>query len=373
MIARIWAVAKFLGRWLGPALIILAVYLHFFPLIPFVDSSAGPALVGGFVTAISCIFMRAPERRVRRRIFGATALIALAYGGWRMLDEFSGYRTEDLAFHNRGVRLAATLYLPDRAGKVPGIVWIHGSGPQTRLLASYYTRYLARLGYAVLVFDKRGVGESAGRYGGGTPREICTENFDLLASDGAAALSLLAKRPEVKADKVGFAGVSQAGWITPRAAVMSSNPAFMLIISGPVNTAQEIVRLERLRIGSPEGLDLVAGLLANFRPGGRDVPQGMNVDQAFALAQTKPGGFPCADFDPMPDLRALDIPALWLLGEDDWIVPSRTTAKKLKELRQLGKPYEYRNVPGAGHGMAFGPKKLVRNTIEAWLTKVTSR
>lgn len=368
---RIWAVLRFLGRWLGPALILLAVYFYFYPPIPFSDGTAGPALTGGLITAIACLLMRAPERRRHRLVLAGVAALALAYGGWRMWGEFSGYRTENLAFDNRGARLAATLYLPDRPGKAPGIVWIHGSGPQTRSLVAPYSRYLARAGYAVLVFDKRGVGESTGRYGGGTAREICPENFNLLASDGAAGLALLAKRPEVRADKVGFAGVSQGGWITPRAAVMSGKAAFMLLISAPTNSAQEIVRLERLRIGQPEGVDLGA-VLAAFRPGGRDVPKGMNVDQAFAYAQTRPSAFPCPDFDPRPDLRALDIPALWLLGDSDWIVPSRTTEKNIDALRKLGKPYEYRNIPGAGHAMLFAPKAPVLDAIETWLAKVAS-
>lgn len=371
MMHRIWAVLRFLGRWLGPALLLLAVYFHFYPVIPFADGTTGPALAGALVTAIACLFMRAPERRRQRIVFAAVATLAFVYGGWRLWEDSAGFRTQQLVFENRGARLAATLYLPDRPGKAPGIVWIHGSGPQTRGLVFPYSRYLARQGYAVLVFDKRGVGESTGRYGGGTPREICPENFDLLASDGAAALAVLAKRPEVRADRIGFVGVSQGGWITPRAAMLSGGKvAFMLLISAPTNSAQEIVRLERLRIGEPKGFDLAA-VMAAFRPGGRDVPAGMNVDQAFAYAQTRPSHFPCPDFDPRPDLRALDIPAFWLLGDSDWIVPSRTTEQNIDALRKLGKPYEYRNIPGAGHAMLFAPKAMVLETIETWLSKVT--
>lgn len=308
---------------------------------------------------------------MRRRIFAAISVLAIAYGGWRIWDGNRGFYTQEITFENRGARLAATLYLPERPGKVPGIVWMHGSGPATRgPIGLSFGRYFARKGYAFLVFDKRGIGESGGKYGGGTAREICPENFDLLASDGAAALELLTRRPEVLADQVGFVGGSQAGWITPRAAVMSGKAAFMLLITAPVNTAQEIVRLENLRIGPPGGVDAAKAFSA-FRPGGRDVPEGMDVDEAFNFAQKRPISFPCPDFDPLPDLLALDVPGLWLLGKDDWIVPSGHTIEKLETLRKLGKPYEYMDLPGANHALLFAPKNRTVDAMDSWLAKVT--
>jgi uncharacterized protein len=96
----------------------------------------------------------------------------------------------------------------------------------------------------------------------------------------------------------------------------------------------------------------------------------MTPDQADVLAQKTAIDLPYADFDPLVDLRALDIPGLWMLGDRDWMVPSGSNARNLDE---LGKPYEYRNIPGAWHGMLIGPKALVLDNIDTWLAQVAAQ
>ena len=43
-------------------------------------------------------------------------------------------------------------------------------------------------------------------------------------------------------------------------------------------------------------------------------------------------------YDPMRTLRALDVPQLWILGEDDILAPSAATSRRLKSLIADGKP-----------------------------------
>ena len=91
-----------------------------------------------------------------------------------------------LAFHpsrplylqNRAIEIAAddgallrgTLSLPRWSRRpVPGIVLVHGSGPLTREHLRGDARRLARLGFAVLAYDKRGVGHSGPEDRGSPP------------------------------------------------------------------------------------------------------------------------------------------------------------------------------------------------------------
>lgn len=369
---KVWSGLKFLVRWLGPALLTLAVYLFFFPLTPFGDLAASVALVGGVLTLITALVAFHSGHLSRSNGLAIGAICGLAYFGWSTWDSRRGFHTEEVSFANQGARLAGTLFLPDRAGKVPGIVLVHGSGAAPRFVNSSIAAHLAQAGYAVLSYDKRGVGESTGRYGGGTDREICPENFNLLASDASAGMTFLARRSEVRADAVGLMGQSQGGWITPRAAVLNGKAAFIVLLVGPTTSAQAIVRLEKLRLGlgNPAHGSL-ADMFVLLGNGGRDVPDGYTADQAYALAQTKAVPFPCADFDPMPDLSALNVPGLWVLGEDDWIVPKGVTTANLDKLRRQGKRYDYHLIPGAGHSLSGGPRGMLWDTIDTWLARVT--
>lgn len=367
--ATLWAVLKFAGRWLGPLLIAITAALYLFAPIPFGDPSGLPALAGGIVCAIAWAFARGPERKRWRASMAACGILALTFAGWRQWDQQRGFREETVSFENRGAHIVGTLYLPDRAGKQPGIVWIHGSGPLPRSTEAGHAAHFARLGFAVLIYDKRGVGDSTGHFEGGD-RAVDPANVELLASDASTAMSLLAKRSDVRSDMIGFVGASQAGWITPRAAVLNGHAAFMLLLSGPTTSTHTQMRYERFHIGRPDpakGPNL-ANIFDAFTRG--RIPDGMTPDEADVEAQKRPLDLPFPDYDPVIDLRALDIPGLWLLGDADWMVPSGPTARNLDALRQLGKPYEYRHIPGAWHAMTFGPRRLVLDTIDTWLTQV---
>jgi|GEM_PF-851725 len=366
---KVWEIFKFAGRWTGPLLILLALYLFIFPFAPFMAGlSVAVAALGALATAIAFVLTGAPERRTSRKILGAFLFVAVVFAVWLHRELGRGYHEEIVSFDNRGAHLVATLYLPDRQGAVPGIVFIHGSGPMPRIVNAGLAIQLARWGYAVLLYDKRGTGDSSGHYE--ELESLRPDNIELLASDASAAHSFLAARPEVRADKVGFFGVSQAGWITPRAAMLNGHAAFMLLLSGPATSTHTQLRYERFHLHHEGPLTVAVVIKAN-RQG--DIPDGMTSDQADVAAQHIKVDFPFADYDPMADLRALDIPGLWLLGDRDWMVPSGPTARNLQSLRDLGKPYEYRNIAGAGHGMSPGPAKLVEDIIEQWLARVTTQ
>ena len=61
------------------------------------------------------------------------------------------------------------------------------------------------------------------------------------------------------------------------------------------------------------------------------------------------GGLPY--YDPMPVLRRLDTPQLWILGADDIDAPPGETVRRLRGLQADGKPISVVVYPGAEHGM----------------------
>ena len=133
-------------------------------------------------------------------------------------------------------RLSGTLLIPPGAGKHAGAVFVHGSGPTERAYLPELSAMLVRRGVAVLVYDKRGIGQSDGRYPGESPTE---DTIDTLSRDAQAAARFLAVQPEIDPKRVGLTGHSQAGWIAPLAAAREPAIRFLLVFSGPAVTADE--------------------------------------------------------------------------------------------------------------------------------------
>ena len=104
-----------------------------------------------------------------------------------------------------GTRLRGDLYLPtDGAGPYPGLVMAHGFSATRRMGLAGFARCFAAAGIAVLAYDHRNLGDSEGE-----PRQLI--NPWAQARDYRYALTWLADRPEVDADRLGIWGSSYSG------------------------------------------------------------------------------------------------------------------------------------------------------------------
>jgi hypothetical protein len=56
-------------------------------------------------------------------------------------------------------------------------------------------------------------------------------------------------------------------------------------------------------------------------------------------------------YDPLPALRSLRTPQLWVLAEDDLIAPTAGTERRLANLERAGRPITTAVFAGAEHGM----------------------
>ncbi len=148
------------------------------------------------------------------------------------------FTTEDITFKNGEVSLAGRLYLPKGKSNVPAVIFTHGSGVvegRNNQRFVLETEFLIQKGIAVLLFDKRGSGNSTGDWK--------KANFNDLADDAVAAFRFLKSRKEINPKKIGFRGASQAGYVLPIVgAKLKKEVAFIVIISPAVVTpAEQIV------------------------------------------------------------------------------------------------------------------------------------
>lgn len=282
-----------------------------------------------------------PFSRELERLLKAGLLIVgvvLAVGSlpvlflWLWADDLDApanlaYRDEEVRYDAGDVTLAGLLRLPPYEGPHPALVIAHGSGRSTRDGYEELGRDLALNGYALLSYDKRGVGESGGEYSGVGPANS-DHMLTRLADDVIAGVRYLRARPDIRADAVGVLGISQGGWIGPIAASREPEIAWVVSISGPAVSVGEEIFYSELT-GEREGAGAADAELS-----------------AQLAAFTGERGY-----DPRFLLAGLDTPSLWILGDADRSIPVPETRAVLEHLRAEGRPIDIEVLPGVGHGM----------------------
>ena len=141
---------------------------------------------------------------------------------------------EELKFDVNGVTIAATLVHPEGVSRAPLTIVLHGGGDSSRTDSPPYIFWgdeLSKLGFAVLLYDKRGNGNSTGGR-----RKV---GIDERAAEFVAMAGELAARADIDAKRIGLLAVSQGGWVAMRAAQMSDRIAFVASIAAPVVSPYE--------------------------------------------------------------------------------------------------------------------------------------
>jgi uncharacterized protein len=286
-------------------------------------------------------------------------------------------REEPIHFASGNLRLAATLILPGGPAPYPAIFLFHGSGPQGRDLST--ARWFARQGFAALTYDKRGVGESTGDFRAGPFMDLC--------DDGLAAVEYLKSRKEIDRRHIGVWGLSQGGWLGPLAASRSADISFVIEVSGPgVSPAEQmyVYYANELRDrGMPEAdvreADALRRDVWNYLFTGKGYDAALRElnqarakpwfpevnsqeDRLFEPLQkpselNRPGSSILRfrremTYDPVPTLRALHVPSLFLFGEEDRLIPVEKRVAVIRSvLTQSRADFTIRVFDQDDHGM----------------------
>ncbi|HEY1773704.1 MAG TPA: prolyl oligopeptidase family serine peptidase [Gammaproteobacteria bacterium] len=282
----------------------------------------------------------------------------------------------DVTFRGAGVPLAGRLVMPEGSARVPIVVLIHGSEDDSALDFYSLQRQFPAEGIGVFVYDKRGTGRSGGSY---------TQNFLLLADDAIAAVDEAKRLAGARAGRIGYQGGSEGGWIAPLAAKIA--PVDFVIVGfglavSPLDEDREAIEYDMHAQGyGPDVMakamqisDATAAIfLSDFRTGydqldalkaryGKepwfkhvhgDVTWALLAWPTETVKQKGPilfAGVPL-QYDPMPVLRNLDTPQLWILGAEDDDAPSTETSKRLLDLQKTGRPITLAVFPHAEHGI----------------------
>ncbi|WP_052108096.1 alpha/beta hydrolase family protein [Aerolutibacter daejeonensis] len=284
------------------------------------------------------------------------------------------FATTETRFQGHGETLAGRLVMPPGDGPVPIAVMVHGSEATSARTYNYFQRLFPANGIGVFVYDKRGTGDSTGKY---------SQDFHLLADDAVAALKEARRLAGARASRVGFSGGSQAGWIEPLAAT-KSDADFVAVAYGladtPLAEDRDQVRLDLIAAG--HGPDVLAKarevtdatgavMVARFK-GGYDRLDAVKAKYAsepwwkdmkgeytglvlryppIALRMFGPDEGTSWEYEPMPVLQSVKQPLLWIIAGADREAPPEETRRRLLAVAK-GKPNAtVVEFPGTDHGI----------------------
>lgn len=292
----------------------------------------------------------------------------------------AGKRTDfdmvETRFTVEGAQLAGRLVMPKGAGPVPVVVLVHGAEPTSAREFYALQRMFPAAGIGAFVYDKRGTGGSSGEY---------THDYLTLAVDAIAAVHEAKRLGGGRVSRIGYQAGSQGGWVAPLAAKIE--PVDFVIVGfglavSPLRAERELIALDMERNGHGPGImkkamevaDAVeAVVVSNFQAGyaqlealrskyGKE-PWFSDVQGSITavLLETPPETMkiegpkrvPSIPFhyDPMPVLRNLGVPQLWILGGDDIVAPAPETSRRLETLAESGKPITTVIFPRTDHGI----------------------
>lgn len=299
----------------------------------------------------------------------------------------------DVRIPAAGFSLAGTLTMPPAQGKLkhPAIVLVQGAGPIDRDSAAagfpifaQLAGQLADLGYAVLRYDKRGVGQSGGR----------TETVTLqdYAEDLIAAVKWLDKRDDINDRRISIAGHSEGASVAMLAAAREKRIASVVLMAGMGTTGRELIMEQQQHM-------LNAAKVAEGERAGKVELQQKILEAAIAekgweelppevrRAVDTPWYRSLLTFDPAKVMPRIKKPVFILQGELDRQVPPHHADKlaALAKAREDNRRLDIKHLPGVNHlflpaktgdlseygsiaGQSIAPE--VARTIAAWLADV---
>jgi uncharacterized protein len=260
------------------------------------------------------------------------------------------YRIEPHTLQSRGATLAAEIYRPKSGKPHPALALLHGSTTSLMRQYTYYADFFAGLGFEVLIFDKRGNGQSTGDY--------ATASFDDLVTDAITCLAALRARESVDKSRIGLWGFSQGAMLLPMVAARTEIPAFLIAVSPETRSTTEAAAFSDAKRLASSGLPAADGQIAAeshravermIRAGSRPAEVESYIRQnakkhAFmdqtglsgniAIGEGEFHGYYWKGRTQLffPYWMKLNLPVLAVFGEDDDFVDAASNEKRIQEL-----------------------------------------
>lgn len=273
------------------------------------------------------------------------------------MSAFSIPGDESVRVQANGFALAATLTPPKtKTGpRAPAVVLIGGSGPADRdgtvagiPVMGQLAKALVEAGYFVARYDKRGVGQSAGR--------AETATIIDYAEDARAVVNYLRKtRKDVDSKRIAVLGHSEGAWVALQLASVEKNVAALVLVGGASGTGGALVLEQQQHLlgmlqVSDEEKKSKAELQTKINAAATGAGTWEGVPEDLRKQADTPWFASFLAFDPAKRMKDVRQPILILQGERDRQVEAHH-ADRLAALARERKTrtVEVTKVPGINH------------------------
>jgi alpha-beta hydrolase superfamily lysophospholipase len=198
------------------------------------------------------------------------------------------------------------------------IIFVHGDGAMSYDAEGYYSivwEQLREHGYSVFSWDKPGIGSSSGNW--------LKQSMEDRQNEVLSAVKLIQKKYGFTAKNTGLLGFSQAGWVIPSLASKSNKIGFIIGVGFAENWISQgryhtRIKHETLKKSPQLIQDEIKKFDDEIEKGGLS-----NDRFEFILKNFKS--------DAAQDYKKINIPALFLWGENDMNVDAKNEYAKWKD------------------------------------------
>ncbi|TVP49744.1 MAG: alpha/beta fold hydrolase [Mongoliibacter sp.] len=262
----------------------------------------------------------------------------------------------NISFQSEGYTLKGKLVVPQNTEtKVPAIIFLIGSGGNSSY-AKDYKKFIdfflespmEKEDIAFLYFDKRGVGESEGKWQ--------NTDFEQRAEDAKNAAAYLQSLPQIDAEKIYVVGHSQGGWIVQ--ICLAKYPEYF---AGGISMAGPTFNVKKQLIN-----DYQSAFICNkemtpekaLKKARRRVYRDLTIVSILPLQEDWKQLKVIRKFDPKKYLLNIEKPLLLLFAENDRLVNPSWSMEHLEMLYPEGAPGFISHYIAAGENHSFKTSPL---------------
>jgi len=265
------------------------------------------------------------------------------------LDTTSYGKGISISFKSGQYTLKGNLLVPKASGrKFPAIIFSVGSAVSShtsnyaKFLDSLFEKNLPMDSIAILYFDKRGIGESEGKW--------FNTNFEERASDVKAAAEYLKTLSNIDTNKIAVVGHSQGGWIV-QICLAKYPETFVggISMAGPTfSVRDQLVNDYQSKFICAENLDSTVA----HRKAKKQVNRDLFFTSLFPFQENWKQLKVIKEFEPSSYLKKIEKPILLMFAENDALVYPSWCEEALTKVFPAGIPGNFNmvTIKNVNHG-----------------------